>query len=168
MQLAEIKKIALNNNNEVTKFFKECYRHSLNALETIPEEKLKEILSKKRKYDNGSNGIIEGISVYNYYDKNRKKSLDKVMIVFEERLSDGDIIYDKAEFTVQTNCFDYLGLSVKFFLNDDNIEFFDDGMGLEDIGIHIKREFLKNIFRDCLISVEENYSVVVEKRFFTE
>lgn len=185
MKYADIRMIA--RENEVLDYFKQLYKHSIQVLESISDETMKTILFKKRTgmddYDNSYNiGIIDGFVFQNVIgdgEDEDKRCIDKIWVSADvlyvgER---DDLSYDTYTETEEcleiASSFDYHYLVVKLSFGKDEIHFWQDTFGVEDIKREdkiflkalTKREYLERIFGEYLIEASDAFFIVSSKCF---
>ena len=187
MKLDEIRKIA--RENEVTDFFKEMYRHSIQVLESIPDDEMKKIISYNRnglkipRFPNGKEvnlgyeyGVINSFRFGNEMDDHDLK--DKNHVFFEAELIGtvkGRESNDFVEYRSFKSNFDYRYLIMSLYLGKKEVLFefvlcnhYDES---EEDKAFIKalqsEKFLENVFGKNLI---RNYSggFTVAESFFED
>ena len=188
MKLEQIKKMA--RDNEVVAFFKELYRHSIQLLESVPDETMREVLSKNRNGRDGQDpkfypyhiGVVDGFVFHNEYDCDTDKRLtDKiwlitdVMYVTAERSSSNRSYLEYEEEFHLNSFFDYHHLSMKLQLGTDEVCFTcedsDADITVED-EVFLKaltdHDFLERIFGEHLVANYDHGVFVVSIRFFED
>lgn len=144
MKIEEIRKIA--RETDVAKYFKSMYQHSVRVLESLSEDKIKDIF--RTRIESDCYGQTEAIA---FYEGKNSTRLDVWVVYDYDDGSDVDEQFDVEPF------FDYRGLTMIFYFNDkaESIEF------LIDFNIDDKNEpflnsltasnYLKTIFGEYLI-----------------
>ena len=168
MKFDEIRRMA--RNNEVGVFFKELYYQSVKLLESIPDEKMAEILSKSRNGRDGEDpdsfvallgviypyhvGVVDGFVFKNVVNEDGdERNIDKVWISVDVMYVEGvDEKYNKAEMSLHfeeefclESCFDYRHLSMKLSLGENCVIFSrDDEESYVSVQDKVFLEALKN------------------------
>ena len=187
MKLDEIRKIA--RENEVTDFFKEMYRHSIQVLESIPDDEMRKIISYNRnrhnvlKFPNGKEnncgyeyGVINSFRFGNERDDHDLK--DKNHVFLESELIGtcaGEERYDFVEYRSFESNFDYRNMVMVLYLGKSEVAFefvlayqYDESEENNAFkGALQSEKFLKRIFGEHLI---QKYSggFLVSENFFED
>ena len=184
MKLEQIKKMA--RDNEIATYFKELYRHSIQLLESIPDEKMTEILSKNRNVGYGDHyqvGVVDGFIFQNMVDvDDDTRYIDKVWLTV-------DVIYveDATEFYPERmslsyeesfcldSCFDYRHMNMKLLLGKNDVlfgrEYDDSDITVEDkvfLAALKEQDFLERIFGEYLVTNYGDGVFVVSGKFFED
>ena len=193
MKLDEIRRMA--RENEVVAYFKALYRHSVQLLESIPDDEMREILSKNRNgryideaersmFPNRKDeeypyefGVLDSFRFGNAWDDYDMK--DKNHVFMEAELIGtygGEEYYDVVEGRLFESAFDYRFMYMTLYLGKKEVYFdivdmkYDDELNDEDkafLETLQLNEFLERIFGEYLIH-DFNGSFVVSEKFFED
>ena len=194
MRLEKIRRMA--QENEVTAYFKVLYRHSVQFLESIPDDEMKEILSKnrnsryideeeRRMFPNRKDedysyefGVLDSFRFGNTHDDYDMK--DKNHVFMEAELVGtygGEEYYDVVAYRKFEFSLDYRFMYMTLYLGKKEVYFevvdynYDDSLS-EDEKAFLETlncdSFLERIFGEYLIYNNHSGNFLVSEKFFED